>query len=151
MMKCLQIFEPKKGVKRRKFFVWIEIMIAQCLLAILMPSVLRAQTAFTPGNLVVERVGDVSTTLRSSAAPINFLEFTTSSNQTIPVQSIGTPASTIVESGSAGSDGHLTLRADSPKLVFVAYSAATGYTVVSSTLNAVTRDVDSVTSGGTVS
>lgn len=114
-------------------------------MSLTLPSLLRAQSAFTPGNLVVEQVGfGGSTALSSSASPINFVEFSPSTGSV--AQSVTASTSVFSESGSAGTAGCLTLSADGTTLVFVAYNeAANGAaSVTSSTVN---REVGFVTQG----
>lgn len=66
---------------------------------------------FTLGNVVVERIGDGTTTLGNSAAAIAVLEFTTGG---APVQTVSFPtsdASQQTDSGTATSNGYLTSHA----------------------------------------
>jgi hypothetical protein len=62
---------------------------------------------FSSGSLVVERIGDGSTTLSNASAAISVLEVTTSGSlsQTITLPSSGTTPQT--DSGSASSNGYL--------------------------------------------
>lgn len=61
----------------------------------------------TAGNIVVERIGDGSTTLNNAAAPIDILEYNTGGTlvQTISIPTSGANRQT--ESGSASSNGQL--------------------------------------------
>ncbi len=113
-------------------------------LSLTLPSLLKAQSAFTPGNLVVEQVGfGGSTTLSSAASPINFVEFSPTTGAV--AQSVSANTSVFSESGSAGTAGCLTLSADGTTLVFVGYNEAIGAaSVTSSTVN---REVGFLTQG----
>lgn len=105
----------------------------------------HAQKAFTAGNVVVSRVGDGSAAL-SSAGTATFLdEYTTSGAL---VQSIA--VSGLVNSGTAGSEGALTLSTNGQFLTFAGYSAAAGTAGVSSSTT-IARGVGEVGSNGVVS
>jgi hypothetical protein len=91
---------------------------------------LQAQTAFTPGNLVVERVGNGSTALGSGAFPVNLVELNTSGGavQTIPFNNsatLTTPPNLTV-AGSSLQDGFMTLSTDGSYLVVPGYNLTTG-------------------------
>ncbi|MBU3682710.1 MAG: hypothetical protein FGM39_01565 [Phycisphaerales bacterium] len=74
---------------------------------------------FTAGNLLVERIGDGTTTLGSAAANVSLLEFQTTGSA---VRTINLPSSggdQVTDSGSATSNGYLN--------VFNGYVAVSGY------------------------
>lgn len=85
--------------------------------------------AFTPGNLVIYRVGDGGATLISAAAPVFLDEYTPDGAW---VQSIPMPTAVsgsnrrLVSSGSATSEGYLTLSTDTNYLVLTGYDADVG-------------------------
>src|SRR5262245_44239827 len=85
--------------------------------------------AFTPGNLVIYRVGDGGTSLVNTGNPVFLDEYTTSGTL---VQSIALPIVASVSdrrfiaSGSATSEGLLTRSTDGLYLLLTGYDAATG-------------------------
>ncbi len=93
-------------------------------------------TPFSAGNLVVYRVGDGVTSLSSSASQVYLDEYTTSG---VLVQSVAAPSSgldSFVASGTATSEGMITLSADGSCLVFTGYNAALGTAKIASTTGA---------------
>src|ERR1039458_4404526 len=87
------------------------VLMAFFFLSLTMPSLLKAQSPFTSGNLVVEAVGSTATTVLSSASTqINFFEFSPSTGTV--AQSITASTTSFSESGVAGTAGCLTLSAD---------------------------------------
>jgi hypothetical protein len=85
-----------------------------------------AQTAFTPGNLVVYRLGDGITALVSSGSQAFLDEYTQSGTL---VQSVAIPitgTARILISGTASSEGFLSLSQDSTLLMNAGYDAAAG-------------------------
>ena len=104
--------------------------------------------SFTQGNLVVERVGDGSTTLSSAGFPIFFDEITTAGTA---VQSISIPSSgssALVDS-SAASDGGMNLSTDGKSLVFPGYNTNSGVTsIVSSNSAMVPRGIGKLDANG---
>lgn len=86
---------------------------------------LNAQVAFTPGNLVVSRVGNGSETLANTGGGISLLEFTTSGSlqQTINISTFisGTPTG-LQWSGTATSEGAISLSQDRTRLTLVGYN-----------------------------
>jgi hypothetical protein len=97
--------------------------------------------SFTPGDVVVYRVGDGTAGLSSAAAPVFLDEYSSSGSL---VQSVAFPTSTsgsnnaLVASGSATSEGELTLSADSRYLMATGYDTAVGTAAVSGTAAATT-------------
>jgi len=84
---------------------------------------------FTAGNLVVEQVGDGTTTLSSAATTVKLLQFApdgTPATGTSFFGSTGTPTTApynIVESGSATSNGYISLSTDKAFVVVPGYNA----------------------------
>ena len=74
--------------------------------------------AFTAGNLVVSRVGDGSVLVNTGGA-ISLLEFTTAGSA---VQTINVATSTLQWSGTASSEGLITLSKDRTSLTVVGYA-----------------------------
>ncbi|HOJ67149.1 MAG TPA: hypothetical protein PLZ54_09275 [Paludibacteraceae bacterium] len=106
---------------------------------------------FTPGNLVVLRVGDGSSTLSNASTAIFLDEYTTDGTL---VQSVDIPTSgenLLTNSGSATSEGQLTLSPDQSLLALAGYNVEPGTTGVASTDAAtVNRKIISVDYTGTV-
>ncbi len=102
---------------------------------------------FTSGTLVVLQVGDGSAALSSSATPVFLREYTRAGAllQTISFPASGSSPLTL--SGTATTDGQLTLSSDKFILTFAGYAAAagTGSPVGSTTIN---RAVGVVTGDG---
>jgi hypothetical protein len=80
--------------------------------------------AFTPGNLVVERVGDGTQSPASTGNTIFFDEYDRSGNliQSITIPDTGTTA--LLDSGTATSDGSFSLAADGRSLCFPGYNTS---------------------------
>lgn len=95
-----------------------------------------AQAQFTAGNLVVLRVGNGSGALTSAGTPIFLDQYTTIGGlvNSLAIPSSGT--STLVNSGSATSEGGLTLSANNQYLVFAGYNAPAGTPSIASTTSA---------------
>lgn len=107
--------------------------------------------AFTPGNLVIYRVGTGAAALTSAATPVFLDEYATSGGSA--VQSIALPATATVSgnraltsSGTATSEGLLTRSTDGQYLVMAGYNATTGTASItgsaSGTINRVIGRVD---------
>jgi len=109
-----------------------------------------AQTAFTLGNLVVNRLGDGSTTLSSTSTNITVQEFSPLGGS--PIQSIaipGTGSGAVSDSGSASSNGYLNYFADT--IWVPGYQAAVGTASVTGTPAAtVPRTVVPISSDGAI-
>jgi hypothetical protein len=109
--------------------------------------------AFNPGKLAVLRVGDGAAALSSAAHPIFLDQFDLtgagqSPSYTLAIPSTGADALTL--SGSATSEGALSLSADGRFLTFAGYNAAAGTASVAGTASAtVNRGVGLVDATGT--
>jgi hypothetical protein len=114
-----------------------------------------AQAApFTPGNVVIYRVGDGSAALGSAATAVFLDEYTTSGT---PVQSVAMPTTAsgaqkqLVASGTATSEGFLNTSNDGQYLMVPGYAAATGTAGVgSSASSSVSRTIGRVKYDGTI-
>ncbi|HUI04022.1 MAG TPA: hypothetical protein VLZ77_10800 [Acidimicrobiales bacterium] len=114
----------------------------------------RADTPlFTPGDVVVYRVGD-GAALSSAAAPVYLDEYTPDGTL---AQSVALPTTAsgsdkpLVASGSASSEGELTLSADGRFLMATGYDTSVGTTGVSaSSASSVPRTVARVDAAGDV-
>lgn len=97
-------------------------------------------SGFTPGNLVVVRVGDGTATLTNASTAVFLDEYTSAGAF---VQSVALPTSVagnqypLTNSGVATSEGYLNLSDDGRYLVQAGYSAAPGMTGIASTTSAV--------------
>jgi hypothetical protein len=111
-----------------------------------------AQAQFTPGDLVVLRDGAGSVGLTSAGTAIYLDQYTTSGAF---VNSLGIPStgsSALVNSGTAASEGQLSLSANGQYLVFAGYNVAAGTTGVgNSSSSTVPRGIATVNSAGTYS
>src|ERR1700749_1563810 len=82
---------------------------------------------FTPGNLIVYRVGDGTNALVNTGSPIFLDEYTTAG---VFVQSVALPTvdgsvnNSIVASGTASSEGLITTSTDGRYLVVTGYNGA---------------------------
>jgi hypothetical protein len=98
-----------------------------------------ATTAFTPGDVVVYRVGDGTTALSGTAAPVFLDEYTPSGSLVqsteLPTTASGADAA-LTASGSATSEGLMTLSADGRYLMVPGYDAPVGTAKVSGTSSA---------------
>jgi len=114
----------------------------------------KAAISFTPGNLVVYRVGTGSGALSSNATAVFLDEYTPSG---VLVQSIPLPTTVIgsqkrlTASGAATSEGFLTRSTDGQYLVLTGYDANTGTVgVATSNSSTVNRTIARVDSSGNV-
>lgn len=87
---------------------------------------------FTQGNLVVVRVGDGIATLSNASAPVFLEEYTTAGTlvQTIAIPTTGTDKLTV--SGTATSEGAISLSPNGKLLTIAGYDVAPGTTQVAS-------------------
>jgi predicted extracellular nuclease len=113
-----------------------------------------AAATFSPGNLVVLRIGDGTATLSSAATAVFLDEFTTSG---AAVQTFSMPTTVngnnriLTNSGSATSEGALARSADGRYLTLAGYDAAPGTASVVSTASAtVNRIVARVDADGNI-
>jgi hypothetical protein len=107
-------------------------------------------TNFTAGNLAVERIGDGSAALTSAGTAVFIDEFNRTSTSQTPVQSIAVPTATnpLTNSGTATSEGFLTLSSNQQVLTFAGYSAAAGTAGVAG--SSVNRVIGTVNFNGNV-
>src|SRR5919107_3440865 len=126
-----------------------------CLASLLIMSPAMAPAApFTPGNIVVVRVGDGSAALTSAATATFLLEYTPAG---VLVQTIALPTaaagtnSILTNTGSSTSDAVLTRSANGAYLVLTGYDAAVGTTALTGTTSAANnRVIGRVAADGTV-
>jgi hypothetical protein len=115
----------------------------------------RTSAAFTIGNLVIYRVGDGTSSLLNTGAPIFLDEYTPTG---VLVQSIALPTSTsganaaIIASGTASSEGLLTRSSNGQFLVATGYnSSIPASSSLSGTASAtISRTIVSINNAGTV-
>ncbi|UVO55786.1 Calx-beta domain-containing protein [Sphingomonas sp. SUN039] len=110
--------------------------------------------AFTPGNIVIYRVGNGSAALSSAATAVFLDEYTPAG---VLVQSIALPTAdsgpnqTLTAAGSSTSEGMLTRSVDGRYLVLSGYDAAPGTATVSGTTgSAVNRVIGRVAADGAI-
>lgn len=109
---------------------------------------LNAIAQFMPGNIVVSRVGDGSTTLSNASAQVQLVEYSTAGVLTGVVVTLptvsGTPGNrACTNSGSATTEGYLTQSFDGRYLTHVGYDANPGTaTIASTTLNRTVARID---------
>lgn len=102
--------------------------------AVALSSPATAATGFTAGDLVVYRVGTGAAALTSSGTAVSLDEYspTGSAVQSVALPTVAAGANNpIVSSGTASSEGLLTLSADSNYLVATGYDTSVGTTKVS--------------------
>ena len=94
---------------------------------------MEAQTPYAAGNLVVLRVGDGTAALSSSSTSIYLDEYSTSGSlvQVHPVPVSG--ANVLTNSGSATSEGQITLSPDSYYLLLAGYNTGPGTASIANT------------------
>jgi len=98
-------------------------------------------TGFTTGNLVVLRVGNGAAALSSAGTPTFLEEITTTGTS---VQTIANPTSgvnMISNSGTAGSEGALSLSPDGTYITFAGYNSAVGTASVKGTTSSATNRI----------
>src|SRR5689334_16100619 len=85
----------------------------------------QAGAQFTQGNVVVLQVGDGTASLSNASTALFLKEYnTTTAGQGSAVSSVALPVtgtSKLTQSGSATSEGQITLSADSTKIVIAGY------------------------------
>jgi hypothetical protein len=114
----------------------------------------NAGSAFTPGDVVVYRVGDGTSALGSAAAPVFLDEYTPSGSLVqsteLPTTTSGSSAA-LTASGSATSEGLMTLSGDGRFLIVPGYDAPVGTAKISGTTSAsVPRTVARVGAAGDI-
>ena len=119
------------------------------LAVLIAPITLAKAQSFSAGDLVVLQVGDGSASLSSAATPLFIREYSTLGmlQQTITLPSSG--GSAFTTSGSATSEGALTLSADSTLLTLGGYAAPAGTASIASSSAA--RAVGVLNASGTFS
>jgi hypothetical protein len=119
-------------------------------LSILAVSALAAQAQLLSGNLAVLRIGDGSATLGSSSTAGFIEQYTTAGAFVNTVAIPSTGASALTWSGSATSEGALTLSPDGSLLTMAGYNTAAGLaSVAGSSGSSVARGVATVNLAGT--
>jgi len=117
------------------------------ILAAALPLVLTTSihaATFTPGNLVVDRIGDGSIALSAIAAPVFLDELTTAG---FPVQSVALPTTVsgvnwrLVDTGSGTTAGQITRSADGQYILVPGYDAAVGTAGIATTLSSAANRV----------
>lgn len=95
---------------------------------------------FTPGNIVVLQANGTT----SDAQSVSLLEFTTAGTlvQTINLDTTG--LNRITQSGSASSEGHLSVSSDGRYLTLVGYDAAVGTSTIAGTTSAAANRLVSI-------
>jgi len=100
---------------------------------------------FTPGNIVVARIGDGTTSLSSAAAKISLLEFTTAGAlvQTLDLPVVWSGGNKpITTTGTSTSEGFLYLTSDGQFLIIGGYVAVPGTASVTGTTQRVVAFID---------
>lgn len=125
------------------------------LIAALAPAAASAAASFTPGDVVVYRVGTGST-LSSASAPVTLDEYGPSGGAA-PLLSVPVPTAAassvnpLTASGTATSEGLLTLSGDGRYLMISGYDAAPGTSgVAGSSATAIPRTVGRIDGAGNV-
>ena len=123
------------------------------MLLLLWPALAPA-APFTPGNIVVARVGDGTTLLSANAAAVFLDEYTPAG---VLVQTIDLPTSVsatnriLTASGNSTSELNMTRSTDGHYLVLTGYSAAPGTTAVAASLSTdVARVIGRIAADGSV-
>ena len=112
-------------------------------------------TAFTPGDVVVYRVG-TGTALTNAGTAVFLDEYNPTTGNLDGSMALSTLATPLVASGTAGSEGLLNLSANGQYLVATGYDAAVGTTntgntsITGTTSTAVPREVATVSGTGAV-
>ena len=115
-----------------------------CLAWLLLGPLAASASPFTPGNLVVARVGDGTAALSGSATAVFLLEYTPAGAlvQTIALPTTATlPQRALTASGTSTSELGLTRSADGRFLVLTGYDAAPGLASITGTASATTARV----------
>ena len=132
---------------------WVSVVLTVVLVALAfgaLPAPRASAAAFTPGNLVIYRVGNGTGTLVNTGNPVFLDEYTPAGSfvQSIPMPTTVSGANKqLVASGTATSEGLLTLSTDNQYLVLTGYAADIPYTsslpaTASATVNRTVGRVD---------
>lgn len=123
----------------------LRVSVAALLGALLLPVASTLLAApFTPGNLVVYRVGDGSASLTSAATAVFLDEFTPAGSL---VQSVPLPTTVsgsnlrLTAAGNSTAEGQLTRSVDGRYLIATGYDAAAGTASIASSSSATTKRV----------
>ncbi len=120
------------------------------LAALLIASLTAAQAQFTPGNLVVLRDGTGSGALSSAGTAIFLDQYTTIGGFVNSLAIPTTGSSALVDSGTAASEGQLSLSAGNQYLVFAGYNTSAGTAGVAGSTT-IPRGVGTVDANGNYS
>lgn len=114
----------------------------------------RTNAAFTPGSVVIYRIGDGSGTLTNKSARVFLDEYSPAGVllQSIPMPTTASGANgPLVAAGSASNEGMINRSVDSAYLVFGGYSADTGISNIATSSSATNkRTVGRVDASGVV-
>jgi hypothetical protein len=111
-------------------------------------SMVNMNAQFTTGRIVVLQVGD-SVALSNAGTQMSLVEFTTTGTPGFVVNIPATGAGQHVMSGTATSEGLITLSTDQTKLIIPGYSAPEGTAGIAATTSAtVSRAIATVTASG---
>jgi hypothetical protein len=95
--------------------------------------------AFTPGDLVIYRVGDGTAPLAGTGAAVFLDEYSPAGTL---IQSIPVPTSTLVATGNSTTEGGIDLSQDGSHLVFTGFASTVGGTTSAATNNRVFETAD---------
>ena len=107
---------------------------------------------FVAGDLVVDRIGDGTQTLANTGNSVFLDQYTTAGAAVNTVAIPSTGATALIQSGTAGSEGALSLSQDGSQLIVAGYNVAIGSSATSisaATSATVPRGVGSVNAAGT--
>ncbi len=105
---------------------------------------------FTSGNIVVLQAGDGTAALNNNSTPIFLKEFTTSGTSGVTVTIPSSGSSALTMSGSATSEGLITLSSDRTYIVIPGFNALSGIpNIASSSSSTYPRAIGKVTSAST--
>ena len=148
------MMHASRRVRRPRVYAWAAVCVAVLAALVVSRTFVRAAAPFTPGNLVVYRVGSGTGSLVNTGSPIFLDEFTPAGAlvQSVPIPTATSGANRrLVASGTATSEGLMTLSADGRYLVLGGYDAAIPTTGLSGTTGAtVPRVVARVDSSGNI-
>jgi hypothetical protein len=147
-----------RGSSAQRVWRRLAVCAGSALLALLVLAAGAQALTFTPGDVVVYRVGNGGS-LTSAGTPVFLDEYSPSGtllgSLAMPTMPVTPPAAgsdgALVASGSAGSEGLLTLSPDGTTLALTGYDAGVGTTkVASSAAASVPRTVGLVGASGTI-